>query len=49
MPAQRMKCEICQQEFHEAYLQVLERGDEILYVCASCYQKAREISEGMNE
>lgn len=41
MPA-KMECEFCHQMFDGAYMLILERGREIYYVCAACYNRAQE-------
>lgn len=36
----KIPCDLCQQLVEDALLQILEQGNEILYVCPECYVHA---------
>ena len=38
----KIACDLCQQIVEDSLLQILEQGNEILYVCPECYAKTLE-------
>jgi len=38
----KVPCDLCGQVVEDALLQILERGNEILYACPECYAHAQE-------
>lgn len=40
----KIACDLCQQPVDDSLLQIVEEGNDILYVCPDCYLKAQEDS-----
>ena len=40
----KVACDLCNQVVEDALLQILERGNEILYVCPECFAQNMEES-----
>ncbi len=40
----KIACDLCNQSVEDSLLQILERGNEILYVCPECFVQTMEES-----
>ena len=40
----KIACDMCQQLMEDTLLQIVERGNDILYVCPECYLQTMEDS-----
>ena len=38
----KILCDLCQQAVEDSLLQIVEEGNEILYVCPECFLKTQE-------